>query len=434
MVVMARAAVALWFLAVPVVINGCGAPESGDRKALGGEFTLVESTAYPDVVTFVVVVDDTQTGLVLADQVASMFDSFEEQIEDRSWPTDPGTWYAVDYSAVIVHPSSPAERRYSSPASDTALRWQARNRSIAGAAPWEAAVRKGIESAPAPPGAPFQALAAFSETSLLFSGRRAPATSAEQMMFASLPNEGAVGFFFAAETEDESPGAPEGYVVPDPDPLGSWNWTRTIVPRASTPAMMPPVLSPQPPACDYTYSGPATPRFEQWATMQKVAAPSALIQYWPCNSAVQIYGGFDRGSFLPCLAHPLMIESDGRAHCTVTGSFAGTDRCPEEAAWLDPVGADGMRAPQVAQDKNGATTRVCEVRQLEGDALASCRSSLDCTDCEPGWCATAVPELLQYCPFSYPSPFRFVLGASQPRPGVLSVGSLSIACETPDPP
>ncbi len=55
---------------------------------------------------------------------------------------------------------------------------------------------------------------------------------------------------------------------------------------------------------------------------------------------------------------------------------------------------------------------MCEIRQLEGSALASCVSSLDCADCEPGWCATQVPDLLDHCEKA-PNPFRFVGGADR---------------------
>jgi hypothetical protein len=78
------------------------------------------------------------------------------------------------------------------------------------------------------------------------------------------------------------------------------------------------------------------------------------------------------------------------------------------------MGPDGVRTARVEHTANG-DTRVCEIQQLDGAALTSCQSTLACTDCQPGWCATTVPELVsdKYCiPGTHYPPFRFVLGAS----------------------
>jgi len=84
---------------------------------------------------------------------------------------------------------------------------------------------------------------------------------------------------------------------------------------------------------------------------------------------------------------------------------------------LDPLDAHGQRSPRVA-GSGTSSTRSSEIRQLEGAALAGCVSRLNCTDCEPGWCATEVDELLpqERCATGdvYP-PFRFVLGSARAR-------------------
>lgn len=93
--------------------------------------------------------------------------------------------------------------------------------------------------------------------------------------------------------------------------------------------------------------------------------------------------------------------------------------CDPAAGALDPLGNDGKRHPTFTQNPDLGRVRLCEIPQLEGPAGESCQHELDCTDCQPGWCATEVPELLNACETSPPFPFRFVLGAP-------AVGSFSV--------
>jgi hypothetical protein len=112
-----------------------------------------------------------------------------------------------------------------------------------------------------------------------------------------------------------------------------------------------------------------------------------------------------------------VVNEAGSADCTVTARIAVDDRCPTELGWEDPLDAHGVPKPTIVRDRDGEY-RSCEVRQLEGAALTSCRASLDCEDCEPGFCVTEVPELLpsDRCQDGalFP-PFRFVGGAGQAR-------------------
>lgn len=89
-----------------------------------------------------------------------------------------------------------------------------------------------------------------------------------------------------------------------------------------------------------------------------------------------------------------------------------------------------MRTARVAHTAAG-DTRVCEIQQLDGPALASCQSTLACTNCQPGWCATTVPELVpdEICaPGTHYWPFRFVLGASA-RADPTQAADITIVCD-----
>jgi hypothetical protein len=124
------------------------------------------------------------------------------------------------------------------------------------------------------------------------------------------------------------------------------------------------------------------------------------------------------------------MSNSGAAVCRITATYSGGDPCPTEVGWLDPMGADGVRAPSIAQD-GASDTRTCEIQQLDGAALASCQSTLDCSDCIPGWCATQVPDLRssKYCGSGqFPWPFRFVQGADA-GPESASDLAITIVCD-----
>jgi hypothetical protein len=114
----------------------------------------------------------------------------------------PAAWSAVDRSVVITHPSASAGARFSSPATDPALRWRENNQSSAVRAAWLSAVHRALEVQSAAVGAPFQAPAAFHDTSTLLHGTRQPATVEGQAVLAALPNtlEDAPTFLFRSRS------------------------------------------------------------------------------------------------------------------------------------------------------------------------------------------------------------------------------------------
>jgi hypothetical protein len=157
-------------------------------------------------------------------------------------------------------------------------------------------------------------------------------------------------------------------------------------------------------------------------TTARYQALSPRAQVWPCENP-DFFGNkvwFDCSR--SCLRQPIAIDA-GIAQCRATARYPGREPCPVELGWLDPLDSRGQRTARVDSDGTSAT-RVCEIRQLEGLAGTACVTRLDCTDCEPGWCATQVPELLPQSACaagSYYPPFRFVLGAGQARSAEVSI-------------
>ena len=390
----------------------CGSADYGDAPGGSGSQVQWSVPVIRSHETFLAVVDDTASAAPLRDALASAFDGLDAARDARPGtcgaPFDPAAWHAVDRSVVIVHPSGVGSARFSSPANTATLRWRERDQTENGRIGWMAAVRAALAQ-PAEAGAPFLALAAFQDSAALVYGQRQPTTADEQALLSALPTGGSPRSLIVAvalATEDQSPGAAGQYMSFTPDDL--------IVP-AATPSTST--------ACQRPLES-TTPRYAGWGSPQ----------LWPCD-APQF---FDRGAFdcrANCLTRPIAISNTGSALCRVTATYAGTAACPAELGWRDPLEPNGQRAPRVEHGRAG-DTRTCEVQQLDGAALVSCRSSLDCSGCEPGWCATEVPELIsaQFCPAGdHYSPLRFVRGADS-GPDSMSDVTLSVICDEASPP
>jgi len=344
-----------------------------------------------------VLVDDTPGAVGLRAALSSAFEELDAEIaRHRSIGTeDPAAWHPIDRSVVFVRPSTSGAFRLWGPAQDPALRFQAHQVFGPERVRWMDAVRAGIDAEPAEPGAPFQALAALANAEALLDGSRPPDTAAEQELLDALPSNAALSEVVALATEDASPGEASQYFARRHDRYG------VVVPAAEAHVGS---------ACSDS-SAQTTPRYQGFD-------PGS--QAWPCEDPNFFAILWDE--VRPrCLARPIAIDAAG-AQCRALARYPGSEPCPTELGWLDPLDANGQRTPHVLGSGDEAT-RVCEIRQLEGAALASCVSRLDCADCEPGWCATEVPELIpNACGAGrYYPPFRFVLGAAQARTAPVTV-------------
>jgi hypothetical protein len=386
-----------------VIACGSSSDAYGDAPiASGAQIRWEFQAGAPAPETLLVLVDDTEAGAGLRDALAGAFDDLDTELarhrECCSGPSDPAAWHPIDRSVVFVHPSTPGPMGYWSPAQDPALRFQAQQTFGAERTRWMDAVRAGINAQPAAPSAAFQALAALGNAEALLDGTRSPESSTESDLLDALPAAASFAEVVALATEDASPGEASQYP----------RQTRHELLGAVLPAEEPRQLA------DCSEQGvPTTARYQAF---------SAVSQAWPCDNpdffAANLW--FDGGP--RCLPQPIATEATV-AQCRAMANYPGSAPCPAELGWLDPLDANGQRTARV--DGSGPDAmRVCEIRQLEGAALAACVARLDCADCEPGWCATEVPELLaqNLCPAgSYYPPFRFVLGAAQARNAQVTV-------------
>ncbi|HET7539339.1 MAG TPA: hypothetical protein VFK05_05685 [Polyangiaceae bacterium] len=377
------------------VACGSASSEYGDTpSASGGQLRWDFFTPGLAAEAWLVLVDDTKAGAGLRDALAKAFDDWDTEVaiheESCTPPVDPAVWHPIDRSIVFVHPSTPGVAGYTSPAHDPALRFRAQQIFGPERARWMDAVRAGINAQPAPPGAAFRALAAVSDAESLLDHSRPPQSAAEQAVLDALPAPQFVEVL-ALATEDESPGEASQYRHnPLHEVMGA------VLPAAEQQHM--------PSDCSER-DVPTTPRYQAF---------SRSAQAWPCEKPDFFLTQLWSDCSTRCLNRPIAVKA-GTAQCLAMASFRGTEPCPGELGWLDPLDRNGTRLPRV--DGSGMdASRVCEIRQLEGPALHACVNRLDCADCEPGWCATKVPELVpqQRCAAgSFYPPFRFVLGAGQ---------------------
>jgi len=363
---------------------------------------FVAGTPAPE--TLLVLVDDTEAGASLRQALSEAFDDWDSALaihhDSCAAPVDPATWQSIDRSVVFIHPSTPDSMGYWGPSQDPALRLQAQRPSDGERSHWMEAVRVGINAQPAPAGAPFQALLALQNAESLLDGSRLPTSTSELELLNTLPSPLHLGTVIALATEDASPAEANQYLAHlHSDLLGA------VLPAAQAQA--------QTQASCARKSADVTPRY---------GALSASAQAWPCKNPDFFGSDVWSDCSTRCLQRPIAVNA-AVAQCRAMAKYPGSEPCPTEFGWLDPLAANGQRAPRV--EGSGATaTRVCEIRQLEGAALASCVERLDCADCVPGWCATEVDELVPHdrCTAGsvYP-PFRFVLGAAQAHQAQVTV-------------
>ena len=361
------------------------------------EFSYVSPRA-PEV--FVFVVDDGPESLALREAMGAAWLGYDfDQWSVCAPPFDPAQHHPVDRTMVVVRPSAPEPERYWTPSDDARLRWVALQPSESDA---EVFTQAGVEALlryEAPAGQPLLLLEAYARAVDLISGRKSPRTDAEQRLLASLPEASEALVVLASARDDTSPAAPEAYAREGPP------YVHSLIVRG--PALQEPC---------YLHE-PHDTRLGRWA-----AAPDHYVDVksWPCEDFDVFERRLKAKCGVRCLPRSPDLDAHGRASCRV---IARTDaaHCPEDLGWLDPLDAEGVRTERFDE---ASGQRLCEIRQLEGAALESCRHSLHCEDCEPGWCWTELSELLEaksLCmlgPFTvYPS-FRYVLG---PEPSAVTI-------------
>jgi hypothetical protein len=364
--------------------------------------------AWPQV--FVVVADDradaTKLRSVLVRSLAEL------DMPYSGLPFDPAVFHPIDRRVLVAHPSASGAASLTTEIQMPDLHWRSDHNAETERAAWLEAVGRAFEAGQTAAG-PFAALAAFKNAASLALGARAPATDDEAAFVSALPAGRSTYVVAALAHEDESDGDAASYAVLLGD--GAYPGFAVLPRRDGSPAS----------ADCYPFDGATSDRYQQWASAQRLYD----VGYWPCSDE-SFLPPFSAGAVEDCLSWSPRVDEDGVAACTATAHVKVDSTCDPAYGWLDPQGPSGKRAPRFEHDAQyDYDYRVCEIPQLTGSALASCIHSLECPDCEPGWCATEVPELLSDCSSTHPYPFRFVQGSN-----TAAQGAVIIRCEAADSP
>jgi hypothetical protein len=159
----------------------------------------------------------------------------------------------------------------------------------------------------------------------------------------------------------------------------------------------------------------STARLVSWLTAQEIRGWTL----WPCTGEPFARLMIEPPCTPECRRFVAAETEEGAAACLILVETPAPS-CDSRFGWLDPEDDDGVRRPRTVM-RDGQAHRVCEIRQLSGAALASCRESATCEACEPGWCLTDVAAIVQSCPLDRPFPLRFVGGADVAAPGTATI-------------
>lgn len=301
---------------------------------------------------------------------------------------DPAQYVAIDRRAVVMLPSGAG---LVSPDTDAALALTTTHDTIEARTAWIDAVRRVVDERLVAPGTlPYAFISRLSDTVSLLTGMRAAATEGEQRALQSLAGTSELVLVSATGHEDESSGSPEMFAIQLRASAGHFSYSsREALMFPSTDGL----------SCDRARV--TTERYSRWLAASSTPLLE-LPEFWRPGDECRLAADVPVTCSNPCLEERPHFSPEGRADCHVYVASDPKEGCPESRG-LMPSNASVV-------DANGP---VCEMRQLEGAALESCRHDLSCADCEPGYCFSAIESLVAGCEMSgkVASP-RFVNGAA----------------------
>ncbi|MBI4956513.1 MAG: hypothetical protein HY908_31140 [Myxococcales bacterium] len=374
----ARAKLLPWLfgLAVLAPAVACGSKggtpfDPTTTSAVTFEYPLTDQGA----LAVVLVVDDADTPDAAALRVRvleALTGSLLSEVDDRfgCGLGDPAVWRPAELRVVVVRPSAPDAEALVTPIDAPALDWIEPVATVADADAVRAATEQVLAARLALPGETFRPLHAAQRVMDLLSGARPPAGASEAAFVSSLRETTFVQVVVAGTRDDEDT-VPVASLAPG------------VGPSAAVHMLTPTVILPAT-AFDYgCHPTAGATRLEAWDT-------DAVVLGWPCTDQAE-WDGLLRVSSVDCgpwcEGNPIAVDVTGRAPCTFYVDQPDLAQCDPLFGWRDPDGTATF------VDHAGTSYRRCEIVQLEGAALDSCRTSLDCADCTSGFCVTDVPEL-----------------------------------------
>jgi hypothetical protein len=303
---------------------------------------------------------------------------------------DPAEWRPESLEVVLISPSDPARTQTSE--SNPELRLVTPNATQAEITRWQTALGEAIRQAETADVQPFLAMAELDHWSRLLMGDAKPRSELERRFRASILKDAGI-FARVATTRDD-----ESSELSDDFPL--YFHGRGLFWNAADVASV----------CSYAGPPRLTGQIASWRT-----APCEEESFFDDR---RLDYACDPGDF-PCFGGTPVVSSEGRAECRVLAHAYELERCPEWAGWVNPLDASGKRVRRTQNTEYGEV-RICEVLQLEGAALDSCRTKESCADCDSGFC---VPEASRSTLCTTLADFRFPFGSD-----VATTGHLEVKC------
>jgi len=412
--VLRKAAPMIWksrslrFVAMALLAAACSSdpvdtnPQTSSQVALDGKMVWESPSVY------VLVVDDADTAdaAKLRERVAqSVRASLLAHVESR-WGScgslDPAEWHPGDIRLVVARPSAPDDALLVTPEDVPALAWVTQTSKAEEVDAVVAGVMEALGKRLAASGEAYRPLRAAKSVMDLVTGARAPAGARETAFVASLAKDLVVRVLVASTREDEDAQSVSTYALGKIEP-----------PIYVFPTVVGPFVSDSP-TCEPLQLGSS--RLETWA---KLADVRGFIHDCTFDDAWDMLlhpGWADCGSI--CQSRPIVMSPEGVAECRVMIDQVDLDLCDPARGFRDPDGKPTF------VDRFGTKLRRCEVNQLEGADLESCRHSLECSGCASGFCMTEVPELVSFLPCE-PSehiwPLRFIGGSRDAPDGWINI-------------
>jgi hypothetical protein len=347
---------------------------------------------------WVFIVDDRldEPAAELRDQFFQEFVETEGDSSRYCAPRDPAAWFPVHRDAVVAYPSAPDGERFVGHSAFEALSLRSNRMTDGNLGDWARAVASTVESPPSGEQGEFAFLSTLATAVDVLRGLEPPATPDEESFAASASESDAVVVLVLVTAhEDSSEGPAEDYALLLSEPFEGVFASDIVLPAA--------VETP----CDEVRS--TTPRLATWTAVSKPFS----YETWSPGDDCELRGPGLQCGIGRCLDFSPRFASDGQARCKLYVESADDSPCPENIGWLPVDPADPDAQPQFDSDN-----RVCEVRQLGSAALASCRSELECNECEPGFCFTEVESLQGDCQQNGQVPLpRLVHGADRGATG-----------------
>ena len=298
---------------------------------------------------------------------------------------DPALKNLVDIRAAVAEPSMDGELRLVTPNEDATLARVGERDDVPAYEAWRTALRDNILHAPlndaATPNARYSPLQVIQSFVSLMVGKRAPTSAREAQQLQSLaPTPPSfVSVAFTTTRDDESPGLVSDYDVGsftiENGPMRYFTEVRMAGSQNAGETLLSPVCQ---------GNNQPFPRLGEFLRLER----SSYSTNWSADI---------EGLFQPSLASKLGMppsfarkperSSDGTVNCRVHISAPSLTECSPLLGRSDPLTKDGSaRKPKVQMNGSGHLARVCEILQLDSDALVSCLNQDPHASVRAGWC------------------------------------------------